>query len=51
MLVTLIIPPIAIFLGAWLRDETIPTLAYFGLGLLALGLLILDGRVFKRRSI
>lgn len=51
MLVTLIIPPVAICLGAWLRNESIPPLAYFGLGLLALGLVILDGRLFKRRSI
>ena len=45
LLVTLMIPPVAILLGAWARGETLPPNAYLGLGTLALGLVILDGRV------
>ncbi len=48
LLVTLLIPPVAILLGAWVRDETLSATAYTGLGLLVLGLLILDGRVLAR---
>lgn len=44
MLVTLLIPPVAIVLGAWVRDETLSANAYGGFALLALGLLVLDGR-------
>ena len=45
LLVTLMIPPIAIVLGAWVRGETLNPNAYVGLAVLALGLLILDGRL------
>lgn len=45
MLVTLMIPPIAILLGVWVRGESLATNAYAGFALLALGLLILDGRL------
>ncbi|MEM6761021.1 MAG: DMT family transporter [Pseudomonadota bacterium] len=48
MLVTLLIPPVAIALGALVRDEALPLSAFAGFGVLALGLLILDGRVFRR---
>ena len=44
MLTTLIIPPIAILLGAWFLDETLNPRAYLGFALLALGLIVLDGR-------
>ncbi len=47
MLVTLIIPPVAILLGAGLRAEALPPNAFAGLGLLALGLIVLDGRIFN----
>ncbi|SFD75610.1 EamA domain-containing membrane protein RarD [Sulfitobacter brevis] len=47
MLVTLLIPPVAITLGALLRDETMRPAAYGGFALLALGLLVLDGRVWR----
>lgn len=52
MLVTLMIPPIAIILGAWLLNEALPAAAYGGFALLALGLLVLDGRIWHlvRRS-
>lgn len=48
MLVTLIIPPVAIVLGTWLRAETLSPNVYAGLALLALGLVILDGRLLRR---
>ena len=48
MLVTLLIPPVAIALGAGLRGENLPASAFVGLALLALGLIVLDGRLFKR---
>jgi drug/metabolite transporter (DMT)-like permease len=47
MLVTLLIPPFAILLGALLLDESLRPAAYAGFALLALGLLILDGRVWR----
>lgn len=48
MLVTLIVPPVAILLGAWIRDESLSLRAFSGFFLLVLGLLILDGRLFRR---
>ncbi|WP_299042170.1 DMT family transporter [uncultured Tateyamaria sp.] len=45
MLVTLVIPPVAIVLGAWIRDETLNPNAFAGFAILALGLAILDGRI------
>lgn len=50
MLVTLIIPPVSIILGAAILDETLPIRVFLGLALLAVGLLILDGRLFRRRA-
>jgi len=49
LLVTLLIPPVAILLGAWARGETLAQHAYLGFALLALGLLILDGRAGRLR--
>ena len=46
MLVTLLIPPVAITLGAYAREEALGTNAFAGFALLALGLAILDGRVW-----
>lgn len=48
-LVTLLIPPIAIALGAVVYDEALHLTAYLGFALLALGLLILDGRIGPSR--
>ncbi len=45
--VTLMIPPVAIALGAFARGETLAPSAYLGLGLLALGIAFLDGRLPK----
>jgi drug/metabolite transporter (DMT)-like permease len=52
MLVTLLIPPFAIVLGAVLLGEQLRPAAFVGFALLALGLLILDGRIWRllRRS-
>jgi drug/metabolite transporter (DMT)-like permease len=48
LLVTLVIPPMAIVLGAWARGEALPPHAFAGLGMLAAGLLVLDGRAQRR---
>lgn len=45
MLVTLLIPPFAILLGAAVLGETLDPRAFMGFGLLAVGLLIIDGRM------
>lgn len=47
MLVTLLVAPVAILLGAWLRDEALNPAAYWGFALLGLGLLVLDGRIWR----
>lgn len=47
LLCTLIIPPIAIVLGAVILGETLEMRALLGLVILALGLLILDGRILR----
>ncbi len=46
MLVTLLIAPVAITLGALVRNEALSPNAFAGFALLALGLAILDGRVW-----
>ena len=45
LLVTLLIAPVAIVLGAAVRGEDLGASAYLGFALLAVGLLVLDGRV------
>ncbi len=50
MLCTLLIPPIAIVLGALFLGETLETRAILGLVILALGLVILDGRILRKRN-
>lgn len=47
MLVTLMIPPVAIGLGAVVLGERLAPTAFAGFALLALGLLILDGRLLR----
>jgi drug/metabolite transporter (DMT)-like permease len=47
MLVTLLIPPFGIVLGAFLLDEALRPAAYGGFALLALGLSVLDGRIWR----
>lgn len=48
MLVTLMIAPIAIVLGALVLEETLAPNAYKGFALLAIGLVIIDGRLIDR---
>ena len=50
MLVTLIIPPVAIVLGAWVLGEELKPQAYAGFALLAAGLVILNGKPLLRRK-
>lgn len=47
MLCTLMVAPVAIVLGAVILGEALPLRAYVGFSILALGLLVLDGRLFK----
>ena len=47
-LVTLLVAPLAVTLGAVVLDETLPARAFAGFAGIALGLLILDGRVLSR---
>lgn len=50
MLVTLLIPPVAITLGALVRSETLHPGEYIGFALLVLGLSLIDGRLWRRRA-
>lgn len=47
-LVTLLVAPFAILLGALVLGETLPPRAYAGFAILAAGLLLIDGRVMAR---
>jgi drug/metabolite transporter (DMT)-like permease len=47
LLVTLLVPPVAIFLGATLLGETLAPQDFIGLGLIALGLAAIDGRLLS----
>lgn len=51
MLVTLLIPPFAIGLGAAFLNERLPASAFAGFAVIALGLAVTDGRLFARRSV
>ncbi len=48
MLVTLLIPPVAIFLGAAFLDESLDWPAFVGFFFIASGLFILDGKWFNK---
>ena len=48
MLVTLLMVPIAILLGHFVLGEVLLPRHLYGFGVIALGLVVLDGRVFKR---
>lgn len=50
MICTLLVAPVAILLGAVVLGEALRPQAYLGFGLLALGLMVLDGRVLRRRA-
>ncbi|TKT80164.1 DMT family transporter [Aquamicrobium sp. LC103] len=49
-LVTLIVPVSAIILGALFLGERLETFEFLGMGLIAAGLLTIDGRLFRRRG-
>jgi drug/metabolite transporter (DMT)-like permease len=54
LLVTLLVPPVAILLGALFLNETLAPQDFIGLGLIALGLAAIDGRLlslFGRRRL
>lgn len=50
MLVTLLIPPVSILLGRIVLDERLSASAYLGFGLIAAGLVALDGRLPTRAA-
>jgi len=47
LLVTLLVPPVAILLGALFLGETLAAQDFIGLGLIALGLAAIDGRLLS----
>ena len=49
MLVTLLIVPVAVALGAVVRAESLPLNAYLGFAIIALGLVLIDGRLLRKR--
>lgn len=51
LLCTLLIPPIAIFLGWAFLDERLGAEAFAGFALIALGLLVIDGRILRAAGI
>jgi drug/metabolite transporter (DMT)-like permease len=50
LLVTLLVPPVAIVLGALFLDESLASQDFIGLGLIALGLAAIDGRLLSLTS-
>jgi drug/metabolite transporter (DMT)-like permease len=50
LLVTLLVPPVAIVLGAMFLGETLAPQDFAGLGLIALGLAAIDGRLINAVS-
>ncbi|MDJ0993917.1 MAG: DMT family transporter [Dinoroseobacter sp.] len=48
LLCTLLVVPVAITLGALVRGEALTATDFLGFGLLALGLIVLDGRLTRR---
>ena len=48
-LVTLLVVPVAVALGAVVRAESLPPTAYAGFSLISLGLVVIDGRLLRRR--
>ena len=47
LLVTLVVPPVAVILGAVVLSEELPLRSYIGFALIALALAIIDGRLWK----
>jgi drug/metabolite transporter (DMT)-like permease len=50
LLVTLLVPPVAIFLGSLVLSEVIEPRDFAGLALIALGLAAIDGRLIRALS-
>ena len=50
-LTTFIIPPIAVVLGAAVLAEPVTWNAIAGMGIIALGILAIDGRFMRRRTV
>ncbi len=52
LLVTLLVSPVAILLGSLFLSEALPARSYVGFSLIAIGLVVIDGRAFStlRRS-
>lgn len=48
LLVTIMMPPISILLGAWVLDETLGASTYLGCAVIVVGLIVLDGRLLRR---
>jgi drug/metabolite transporter (DMT)-like permease len=48
LLVTLLIPVTAILLGAFLLDERLAAIHFVGMAIIALGLSVIDGRLWSR---
>jgi|GEM_PF-5958281 len=48
LLVTLLIPVSAIFLGSLFLNETLRAVHFVGMALIALGLSVIDGRLWRR---
>ncbi len=48
-LVTLLVPPVAVFLGAAVLGERLSPSAFVGFGLIAFGMVIIDGRLVSRK--
>ena len=46
-LVTLLVPPTAVFWGAMVLGEALPSSAYLGFGVIALGMIVIDGRAMR----
>jgi drug/metabolite transporter (DMT)-like permease len=47
-LVTLLVPPFAIFFGSLFLDEVLAPHDFIGLALIALGLAAIDGRLLRK---
>lgn len=47
LLVTLVVPPIAVSLGAFILAEQLPVRSFLGFTLIALALAVIDGRLWK----
>ncbi len=47
MLVTIVMPPISVALGALVLGERLPPAVFLGAALILVGLAVIDGRAFR----